>query len=58
MTVKERTTVRLYKNIREEIEIKCPTVNLSRLLNNVLEYILQQDQEIINEFATKKPIKI
>jgi len=54
MTVKERTSVRLNQIVRQKLNEKCPEVNLSQLLNRVLEYILEQDDTIINEFTALK----
>lgn len=55
MTLNERTSLRLSENNIKILNEKYPEINLSRFLNNILEYILVQNEEFVREFFTKKP---
>lgn len=53
MVAKNTISLRIENDLLQQIQEKCPDANRSVLLNNVLRYILSQDNNIIQNFAIK-----
>lgn len=53
MSAKTVTSFRLDTDLIEQLNQKCPYANRSLMMNNLLRYLLSQDQELIQEFTKK-----
>lgn len=53
MSTRKSTSLLIRQDILEKINEKCPNVNRSLLINNVFDYILSQNDELIQEFCKK-----
>jgi hypothetical protein len=48
------TSIRLKNTILQKIEEKCPGANRSLIINNVFDYLLAQNDDLILEFTKKQ----
>lgn len=48
------TSIRIKPEILQKIQEKCPDANRSLILNNVLDYLLAQNDDLILEFTKKQ----
>jgi len=53
MSAIKSTSLRIKPEILQKIQEKCPNVNRSLLINNVFDYILSQNENLILEFCRK-----
>lgn len=53
MSTTKGTSLRIKPEILQKLDEKCPNVNKSLLINNLFEYILLQDGNLILEFCRK-----
>lgn len=48
------TSLRLSDQIIQKLNEKCPNANRTLLINNLFDYILSQDNDLILEFCKKR----
>lgn len=53
MSAKKVISFRLSDDVIQKLNEKCPNISKSLIINNLFEYILSQNDELILEFCKK-----